>query len=75
MSELLSLLAEALDVDGVSERDASSTIENWDSLGQLSIQAKLSAMTEGESDQAPELAVAGTVDEIVAVLRSLDLMQ
>lgn len=69
------MLADALDVESVNEHDSSSTIENWDSLGQLSIQSKLSAMTEGKSDEAPDLALAGTVDEIVAALRSLDLMQ
>ena len=74
-SELLSLLAEALEVQTVSDDDSSSTIETWDSLGQLSIQAKLSATTDGKSDQAPELAVAGSVEEIIAALRSLGLMQ
>ena len=74
-SEILSLLAEALEVQTVSDDDSSSTIETWDSLGQLSIQAKLSAITNGKSDQAPELAVAGSVEEIVVALRSLGLIQ
>lgn len=53
MSNILKLVADALEVDEsrVTQATTSADIEEWDSLGQLSIVSTLAANTNGESDK------------------------
>jgi acyl carrier protein len=66
-NEILQLLAEALEVD-VNEININSTSNDfaeWDSLGHLTILQQLDAKYNNITDNAPELASASTVKEIV----------
>ena len=65
--EIIKLLSEALEVD-VNEININSTSNDfaeWDSLGHLTILQQLDAKYNNITDNAPELASASTVKEIV----------
>lgn len=66
--DVMRAIAQSLEVEDVSMEDSSETIEFWDSLGQLSIQANLSALTGGRSDALEALPRAYSVKTILRLL-------
>lgn len=50
-------------------------VENWDSLGQLSILTTLANLTGGKSDLIPNLDEIKSIKEIVELLRSSNLLE
>lgn len=55
-----------------------STVENtdnWDSLGQLSILARLASLTGGKSDSIPEIALALSMHELLEILKKNGLLE
>lgn len=73
-SEVLTAISQALEVERVGMEDSDKTVDTWDSLGQLSIQTNLSFLTGGESEEIPELAIAYSVEQIIALLFSAGLL-
>ena len=65
--EILQLLADALEIDitEISLNSTSNDFAEWDSLGHLTILQQLDLKYNNITDNAPELASASTVKEIV----------
>lgn len=72
--EAIAAVAFALEVESLSLGDSAETVENWDSLGQLSILAKLGEITDGATDDIEELATANSVGEVIQLLRNKGLL-
>lgn len=72
-SDLLAEIAAALEIDcaGLTIDSMSSDIEQWDSLGHITILTRLDEMFENVTEQAPSLAEAMSVREIWNILNSL----
>ena len=66
------LIEEALEIDSglVNENSSMNDIEEWDSLGHLSILLKLDEELGGEAGGIKELAEAKSVNEIFEILKS-----
>ena len=73
-SQILEAIAEALEVPEVSSSDSHLSLDVWDSLGQLSIQAILGSLTNGESDKIEELPLAYSAEAILRLLRSAGIV-
>ena len=65
--EILKTIAKALDVDAsqINIDTNSNDLEEWDSLGHLSLLMELDNNFDSVSEKAPQLASASTVKEIV----------
>jgi len=73
--QVLEELAVALEVADVLESDTESSIDTWDSLGQIAIQTRLSILTNGASDEIQGLAMAESVSEILESLRKFGIVK
>jgi len=65
--EIFNVIAKALDVDAtqINLETNSNDLEEWDSLGHLSLLMELDKAFNDVSEKAPQLASASTVKEIV----------
>ena len=65
--KILNVIAKALgiDVSKISLETTSNDLEEWDSLGHLSLLMELDNNFDTVSEKAPQLASASTVKEIV----------
>ena len=65
--KILNVIAKALgiDVSKISLETTSNDLEEWDSLGHLSLLMELDKAFNDVSEKAPQLASASTVKEIV----------
>jgi hypothetical protein len=72
---VMAAIADALDVESVTMEDSDLTVDTWDSLGQLSIQTKLSVLTAGASEDIEELAVVYSVQHIFNLLGEAGLLE
>ena len=65
--KILNVIAKALDIDvsKISLETTSNDLEEWDSLGHLSLLMELDNNFDNVSEKAPQLASASTVKEIV----------
>ena len=70
--KVISEIAAALEIslDRVGLKSTSSDLEEWDSLGHLSILSRLDSVFDNVTEKIPELASAGSVEEIVRLLNS-----
>ena len=75
-TDLLKHIAEALDVeeDLVSLESSSETLEEWDSLGHITILGTLDDETNGVSADLVDLTQATSVKELVEILSSNNLL-
>lgn len=71
LSELLTGIAEALEVDQnlVTSESTSSTLEEWDSLGHISIMSFLDKQFDEITERVPDFASATSVREIYELLK------
>ena len=70
--EIFKLICEALgsDLSEVSIESTSNDIDEWDSLGHLSILQELDLKYDNITDRVPELASVSSVKEIVDLVIS-----
>jgi hypothetical protein len=70
LNVVLNLVANALEVDEnlITGNSSSETIEQWDSLGQISILAQLDDTYPNVTERIPQLATATSVSEILRLL-------
>jgi len=73
-SELIDEISAALEVDTnlLSMDTVSTDVDQWDSLGHITILTRLDDKLDNVSERAPELAEAMSVREIWSILNSLD---
>ena len=69
--KILNILKEALEIENLNKDDSSDTIEEWDSLGQLSILSALDKETKGKASSIKGLSEMFTVKEIIKSLKSI----
>jgi acyl carrier protein len=64
---IFNVIAKALEVDAtqINLKTTSNDLEEWDSLGHLSLLMELDKAFNDVSEKAPQLASASTVKEIV----------
>ena len=65
--EIFNVIAKALNIDAsqINIETSSNDLEEWDSLGHLSLLMELDNNFDTVSEKAPQLASASTVKEIV----------
>tara|TARA_B100000989_G_C19530004_1_gene469069 strand:+ start:2772 stop:2993 length:222 start_codon:yes stop_codon:yes gene_type:complete len=69
--KIIDVIKIALEVDEIKEDDSSETLEEWDSLGQLSILSALDKETKGKASKIKGLAEMFTVKEIIKALENI----
>ena len=76
-TDLLKHIAGALDVeeDLVSLESSSETLEEWDSLGQLSILTSLDSKIDTDISTISELGKANSVKQIEKILNDYGIMK
>jgi len=75
-SELFNLIAKALELpDGsINEDSSADNVEEWDSLGHLSILVLIDKQVEGKASKISELATATSAKQITQILTSEGMM-
>jgi len=73
---LISLIAESLEVDeaDIDENASSETIEEWDSLGHLSILSALDDLTDGKASELDGLADSLSLNDLIKTLSAAGLI-
>ena len=76
INELFILIAESLDVerDIIKETSSSESIDEWDSLGHLSILSSLDEVTNGKASEVEELAAALKIEDLIKILSNAGLL-
>ena len=72
--EFLSTIAEALDLEAITMDGSQENIEEWDSLGHLSILSALDAKLGGEAAKLNELSKANSVKDLYNHLSKKNLI-
>ena len=72
--DLLSLIKNALEVEHVDLSSSMDTIEEWDSLGHLSILSAIDERLDGKASDISDLASATSVEKIINILEKNSLM-
>ena len=72
IEQLINEIAAALEIDvaRVSPESDSTMIEEWDSLGQISILSRLDSAYDNITERVPDLASAVSVAEIFRLLKA-----
>lgn len=75
-SDVIATIEKALELKTGSLGDGTPTpgIENWDSLGQLSILVALDKLFDGKLAEIQEMAQADSISKIMAVLKKHSLI-
>ena len=70
--EIIKLICESLeaDISSVTQESTSYDIDEWDSLGHLSILQLLDSKYNDITERVPELASASSVKEIINLVKS-----
>jgi len=73
---LISLIAESLEVDeaDIDENASNKTIEEWDSLGHLSILSALDDLTDGKASELNGLADSLSLNDLIKTLSAAGLI-
>ena len=76
LSDLLNQIADSLEVDEslITLESSSETIEEWDSLGHITILGTLDDLTDGKSADLVDLTQATSVKELVKILTESGLL-
>jgi len=71
-TRLFEIVAEALEleVENVSLDTSTENVEEWDSLGHITILSALDDETGGETSELPDLTQAVSVRELLEVLKA-----
>ena len=69
-SKVIMIIEKALEIEtgALSEDSDADTVENWDSLGQLSILVSLDKHFDGKISSLSEMAEANSVSKILKIL-------
>ena len=72
LNQLLSGIADALEIDStlITEESSSMEVEEWDSLGHISIMSFLDKQFDEITERVPDFASATSVKEIIELLKS-----
>jgi acyl carrier protein len=73
-NDLLSLIKNALEVQHVDSCSSMDTIQEWDSLGHLSILSAIDERLDGKAADLSDLASATSVEKIISILEKNSLM-
>jgi hypothetical protein len=75
IADVINEISLALEVsnNSVTAETTSDMIDEWDSLGQISILARLDLAYDDVTEKVPELAAALSVSEIYKLLKSAGL--
>ena len=74
-AEILGIIQQALESDEpISIGSSAQTVPTWDSLGQINIIVALDEAFGGRVSALPEMATAGSVKRILALLQSEGLV-
>lgn len=74
--ELLKLIKTSLKTkDKINLKSSSRNVEEWDSLGQLSILTTLDKKFKNKASKLTKLATAETVKDIVSILKKAKLIK
>ena len=75
-ARLFEIVAEALEleVENVSLDTSTENVEEWDSLGHITILSALDDETGGETSELPDLTQAVSVRELLEVLKANDMI-
>jgi acyl carrier protein len=71
LNQLLSGIADALEIDStlITEESSSMDVEEWDSLGHISIMSFLDKQFDEITERVPDFASATSVKEIIELLK------
>lgn len=72
--DLLILIKDALEVEHIDLSSSMDTIDEWDSLGHLSILSAIDEKLEGKASDVSDLASATSVEKIINILEKNSLM-
>lgn len=72
--EVMEALKAALETD-LTEDSCTDNVDEWDSLGQLTILAALNELSGGKTDELTSLSTAESVAEIFDILTAADLIE
>ena len=75
LRELMEVIAYALDVEVVDVDSSMESLEEWDSLGHLSILTAIDKKLEGRASTLSGLASASSVASIISVLEENSLIE
>lgn len=73
-NDLLELVALALDLDEVDESASMNNLDDWDSLGHLSILTSLDKKLQGKASSISGLASATSISSIITLLKDNNLI-
>jgi len=73
-NDLLSLIKNALEVQHIDSSSSMDTIQEWDSLGHLSILSAIDERLDGKAADISDLASATSVEKIISILEKNSLM-
>ena len=68
------IMADALGVKHLNDSDSSDNVEEWDSLGHLSILSAIDNALDGKASDISELANADSVGKIIKILENNDFI-
>lgn len=77
LSELIEIVEGALELDAgsISMESSSENVEDWDSLGHISILGELDDATGGATADIVDLTQAGSMAEIVQIMTDNGLLE
>jgi acyl carrier protein len=73
-SQIKIIMADALGVKHLNDSDSSDNVEEWDSLGHLSILSAIDNALDGKASDISELANADSVGKIIKILENNDFI-
>ena len=73
--DLFKIISEALEVDSIDENSSMDNLDEWDSLGHLSILSAIDQELDGKASKLTALAAATKVSSIITILEENNLMQ
>ena len=73
--DLFKIISEALEVDSIDENSSMDNLDEWDSLGHLSILSAIDQELDGKASKLTALAAATSVSNIIIILEENNLMQ
>ena len=73
--DLFKIISEALEVDSIDENSSMDNLDDWDSIGHLSILSAIDQALDGKASKITSLAAATSVRSIIIILEENNLMQ
>jgi acyl carrier protein len=73
--DLFEIISKALEVDSIDENSSMDNLDEWDSLGHLSILSAIDQKLDGKASKLSALAAATSVEKIIIILEENNLIQ